>query len=105
MSFVAKQSSGDQPRPLLARWTESVGRKARALSGLEFLKSGWGEARIPHGPSEEVTGDRKLRLRLKKRTSINSNPRIYKEKEMADFRKWLYALAMVALILGLTVPA
>jgi hypothetical protein len=42
---------------------------------------------------------------LKKRTSINSNPRIHKEKEMADFRKWLYALAMVALIVGLTIPA
>jgi hypothetical protein len=42
---------------------------------------------------------------LKKRTSINSIPKIHKEKEMADFRRWLYALALVALITGLTVPA
>jgi hypothetical protein len=42
---------------------------------------------------------------LKKRTSINSIPRIHKEKEMADFRKWFYALAVVALLAGLTVPA
>jgi hypothetical protein len=42
---------------------------------------------------------------LKKRTSINSIPKIHKEKEMADFRRWLYALALVALIAGLTVPA
>jgi hypothetical protein len=42
---------------------------------------------------------------LKKRTSINSIPQIHKEKEMADFRKWLYALAPVALLAGLTVPA
>jgi hypothetical protein len=42
---------------------------------------------------------------LNKRTSINSIPRIHKEKEMADFRKWLYAFAVVALLAGLTVPA
>jgi hypothetical protein len=42
---------------------------------------------------------------LKKRTSINSNFRFHKEKEMADFRRCLYALALVALIAGLTVPA
>jgi hypothetical protein len=42
---------------------------------------------------------------LKKRTSINSIPKIHKEKEMADFRKWLYALAVVALLAGLTIPA
>jgi len=42
---------------------------------------------------------------LKKRTSINSIPRIYKEKEMADFRKWFYALAVVALLAGLSIPA
>jgi hypothetical protein len=42
---------------------------------------------------------------LKKRTSINSIPRTHKEKEMADFRKCFYALALVALIAGLTVPA
>jgi hypothetical protein len=42
---------------------------------------------------------------LKKRTSINSIPRVHKEKEMADFRKWFYALAMVAVVVGLTVPA
>jgi hypothetical protein len=42
---------------------------------------------------------------LKKRTSINSIPKIHKEKEMADFRKWLFAFAVVALLAGLTVPA
>jgi hypothetical protein len=42
---------------------------------------------------------------LNKRTSINSIPTIHKEKEMADFRKWLYAFAVVALLAGLTVPA
>jgi hypothetical protein len=42
---------------------------------------------------------------LKKRTSINSIPKIHKEKEMADFRKWLFALAVVALLAGLSVPA
>jgi hypothetical protein len=35
---------------------------------------------------------------LKKRTSINSIPKIHKEKEMADFRKLFYALAVVALL-------
>jgi len=38
-------------------------------------------------------------------TSINSNSEIHKEKEMADFRKLFYALAVVALLAGLTVPA
>jgi len=42
---------------------------------------------------------------LKKRTSINSIPKIHKEKEMADFRKWIYALAVMALLAGLVVPA
>jgi hypothetical protein len=42
---------------------------------------------------------------LKKRTSINSIPKIHKEKEMADFRKWLYALAVVALLAGFTTSA
>jgi hypothetical protein len=42
---------------------------------------------------------------LNKRTSINSIPTIHKEKEMADFRKWLYAFAGVTLLAGLTVPA
>jgi len=42
---------------------------------------------------------------LKKRTSINSNSEIYKEKEMADFRRWILALAVVALLAGFTVPA
>src|ERR1700729_3220458 len=41
------------------------------------------------------------RLRLKKRTSINSISHFHKEKEMADFRKWLLALAAVAVLLGL----
>jgi hypothetical protein len=42
---------------------------------------------------------------LNKRTSINSIPNILKEKEMADFRKMLFAFAAVALLAGLTVPA
>jgi hypothetical protein len=37
---------------------------------------------------------------LKKRTSINSISIFHKEKEMADFRKWLLAFAVVALLLG-----
>jgi len=40
------------------------------------------------------------RLRLEKRTSINSISHFHKEKEMADFRKWLLAFAVVALVLG-----
>jgi hypothetical protein len=36
---------------------------------------------------------------LKKRTSINSITDFHKEKEMADFRKWLLALAAVAVLL------
>jgi hypothetical protein len=42
---------------------------------------------------------------LNKRTSINSNFCFHKEKEMADFRKWLFAFAIVALMLGLQVSA
>jgi hypothetical protein len=41
------------------------------------------------------------RLRLKKRTSINSISIFHKEKEMADFRKWFLAFAVVALLLGM----
>jgi hypothetical protein len=37
---------------------------------------------------------------LEKRTSINSHSVFHKEKEMADFRKWLFAFALVALLLG-----
>jgi hypothetical protein len=44
-----------------------------------------------------------MRLRLKKRTSINSNQSqpLHKEKEMADFRKCLLAFALIALLSGL----
>jgi hypothetical protein len=42
---------------------------------------------------------------LNKRTSINSITKLHKEKEMADFRKWLFAFAIVALALGLQVSA
>jgi hypothetical protein len=42
---------------------------------------------------------------LKKRTSINSIPKIHKEKEMADFRKWILAFAALVLVLGLAAPA
>jgi hypothetical protein len=45
-----------------------------------------------------------LRLRLQRRTSINSISELHKEKEMADFRRWIYALALVALLAGFTVP-
>jgi hypothetical protein len=38
---------------------------------------------------------------LKKRTSINSISVFDKEKEMADFRKWLFAFAVAALLFGL----
>jgi hypothetical protein len=38
---------------------------------------------------------------LTKRTSINSIRKFHKEKEMADFRKWLIAFAAVALLLSL----
>ncbi|MGA2211689.1 MAG: hypothetical protein ABSH31_00325 [Bryobacteraceae bacterium] len=41
------------------------------------------------------------RLRLKKRTSINSNSDFHKEKEMVDFRKLLMAFAAAALLFGL----
>jgi hypothetical protein len=41
---------------------------------------------------------------LKRSTSINSIFETHKEKEMADFRKLFYALAVVALLAGLTVP-
>jgi hypothetical protein len=45
--------------------------------------------------------------RLNERTSINSkfSSQLHKEKEMADFRKWLFAFAVVALMLGLQAPA
>jgi hypothetical protein len=42
---------------------------------------------------------------LKKRTSINSIPKSHKEKEMADFRKWFLAFAVVALVMSLSTPA
>src|SRR5271156_4658729 len=45
------------------------------------------------------------RLRLTKRTSINSNFCFHKEKEMADFRKWLFAFAVLALLLCVGTPA
>jgi hypothetical protein len=41
---------------------------------------------------------------LKRRTSINSQTQFHKEKEMADFRKWFLALAVVALISSLAAP-
>jgi hypothetical protein len=42
---------------------------------------------------------------LRRSTSINSIFETHKEKEMADFRKLFYALAIVALLAGLTIPA
>jgi hypothetical protein len=45
------------------------------------------------------------RPRFKKRTSINSISIFHKEKEMADFRKWLLAFAVVALLLGMGTSA
>src|SRR5271165_1375891 len=59
-------------------------------------------------PEVEFSGGTNVDLsrhRLNKRTSINSIRNIHKEKEMADFRKWLFAFAVVALIMGLQVPA
>jgi hypothetical protein len=48
-----------------------------------------------------------MRLRLIKRTSINSkiDPQLHKEKEMADFRKWFLAFAVLALLSSFAVPA
>src|SRR5258708_7793780 len=40
------------------------------------------------------------RLRLKKRTSINSNLHFHKEKEMADFRKVFLVFVLLAMLLG-----
>jgi hypothetical protein len=47
-----------------------------------------------------------MRLRLIKRTSINSKQSqpLHKEKEMADFRKCLLAFAVVALLTSFAVP-
>jgi hypothetical protein len=42
---------------------------------------------------------------LTRRTSINSISEIHKEKEMADFRRLIYAFALVALLAGFTAPA
>jgi hypothetical protein len=42
---------------------------------------------------------------LKRRTSINSPTQFHKEKEMADFRKWFLALAVVALLSSFAAPA
>src|SRR5260370_27592682 len=54
----------------------------------------------------ELTLQRDSRLRLTRRTSINSNSNFHKEKEMADYRKWFFALAVVAIVLGVgSVPA
>jgi hypothetical protein len=46
-----------------------------------------------------------MRLRLKRRTSINSQSQFHKEKEMADFRKWFLAFAVVALLSSFAAPA
>jgi hypothetical protein len=54
----------------------------------------------------EIVTDVVSRSRLNKITSVNSNKlKSHKEKEMADFRKWLFAFAVVALMLGLQVNA
>jgi hypothetical protein len=42
---------------------------------------------------------------LRRETSINSHLKLYKEKEMADFRKIFYAVAMPALFVGLSATA
>jgi hypothetical protein len=46
-----------------------------------------------------------MRLRLNKRTSINSQLQLHKEKEMADFRKWFLAFAVVALLFAIPASA
>jgi len=42
---------------------------------------------------------------MNERTSINSNSNLHKEKEMADFRKWLLAFAAIAVLLAVGTPA
>jgi hypothetical protein len=42
-----------------------------------------------------------IEAQVEKRTSINSISIFHKEKEMADFRKWFLAFAVVALLLGM----
>jgi hypothetical protein len=42
---------------------------------------------------------------LTKSTSINSISKLHKEKEMADFRRWFMAFAVVALLTGLATTA
>jgi hypothetical protein len=54
---------------------------------------------------EVILRESYLRLRLKRELPSIQNSRFHKEKEMADFRKWFYALAVVALFAGLTTPA
>jgi hypothetical protein len=44
--------------------------------------------------------ERIVKAQVEKGTSINSKLTFHKEKEMADFRKWLFAFALVALLLG-----
>src|SRR4051794_17841960 len=47
-----------------------------------------------------------IEAQVQKETSIiNSTSQFHKEKEMAEFRKWLLAFAVVALIASLAVPA
>jgi hypothetical protein len=46
-----------------------------------------------------------IEAQVEQETSINSIPTIHKEKEMADFRKWLYASVAVAILAGMSVPA
>jgi hypothetical protein len=45
------------------------------------------------------------RLRLKKDNFHQFNFKFHKEKEMADFRKWFFAFAIVALLLGMGTSA
>jgi hypothetical protein len=56
-------------------------------------------------PQPRIRGEQ-IKARLKKRTSINSKKfRIYKEKEMAEFRKLFYALGLASLLVGVSSTA
>jgi hypothetical protein len=56
-------------------------------------------------PSRTVADWRFIRAQVERENFHQFNSNFHKEKEMADFRKWLFAFAVVALVLGLQVSA
>src|ERR1017187_9132985 len=99
-TFKIEKSKPNQPEK--ARRAKSLTRSSRAggdAAGAQ-AESSWGKA-------QKDTLYCFVRLRLKKRTSINSNKSqpLHKEKEMADFRKCLYAFAVLVLLSSFAVPA